>query len=112
LNQKGLAVGIIMLFIVLSTSPISIGSNVIRVENYESSQKTPYQQYMKDPIQKNKHSENNVIVYFADSLVQYSKTNFRGSPWKSTGIYLQYGILCFNASLKELTLSIAIQMKV
>ncbi len=106
LNQKGLAVGLIVLFIVLSTSPISMGSNGIKDKIYESGQETLYQQYSEYRIQEHEHSENNVIFYFAACLVQYSKTHFREYPGKHTGVFLQYGILCFNASLEKLTLSI------
>jgi outer membrane protein assembly factor BamB len=45
LNQKGLAVGIVVLFIGSSALPILIGSNVTRVKNQEFTQEEEYQQY-------------------------------------------------------------------
>ncbi len=101
MNRKGLAAGTIMLLIVLSTSPMSMSSNIIKDEKYESGQ-----DYFEYPFQENGYSENNVNIYFAEILVQYSKTYFRGHPSINTGAFIQYGILHFNASVEELTLSI------
>jgi outer membrane protein assembly factor BamB len=80
LKQKGLAVGIIVLFIVSSLLPMSIGSHVTRVENDEYAQEEQYQQYMNDwHVQFDSFSTANE----RDGSVSGNENTSRGLPIKS-----------------------------
>jgi len=75
LKRKGLAVGLIVLFIVSSLLPMGIGSHVTRVENYENAQEEQYQQYMNDWFVRPDNSKNITETYGSDVRLEESDVN-------------------------------------
>jgi outer membrane protein assembly factor BamB len=97
LNRKGLAVGIIVLFIVSSILPMSMGSNVIRVKNDEYAPEKQYQQYMNDwsvhlTNQSNDESDNAVYKNEGSSNDVNIKSSSVSGPMDSPWPMLSYDL--------------------